>query len=471
MKRLFIAACLIALTLPSLSANDQRARVLLQAAEAKAKVEGDLPAAIKLYKDAEQEAGPNRALVAQALVKMADAYRALGDRESQKIYQRLVTEFSDQKEAVAIAQSRLEPRPNTSSAPTLKDVAELNASGNVTADGRYATFVNWETGNIAVRDLATGTSRELTARKDFAVYSPAISRDGRLVAYRSSSCVEGQAETPAQSVLCVLSSAGEPNATAKAVLAGVDIREVQPMDWSPDASSIAVVVRRSDGTAQIGVVTVSDRSLKVLQSTDWRGSTRAFFSPDGRYIAFDVPVSDASDQLDVRVVAVDGSHGSTAVQDSSQNVMMGWTPDGRHVLFASDRTGSMGLWAQRVANGKPDGLPRLVHAGLGGALSLGVTKAGALYFGVQSGGVDVETMTVDFVAGETDLLLGTATIAICRNEPTARMVARWEVPCLRIPARCVRQWRAHHWHPRFVHRGRAGAAAKDDVHRAIGMGP
>ena len=421
MNRLLIAMCLMALTLTSLGASDQRARVLLQAAEAKVKLEGDLNGAIKIYREAEKEAGGNRALVAQALVKMAEAYRALGDRESQKIYQRLVAEFSDQKDAVAIARSRLEPKPNTIAGATLKDVANLNASGNVTADGRYATFVNWDTGNIAVRDLFTGATREITKRASYDVYDPAISRDGRFVAFQSfNHCVEQTFIPPVKGVLCVLPVEGEPTNAAKTVVDRTDLRNIRPLDWSPDGRSIAVTLHRLDGTSQIGIVRVADGSLTVLQTTDWRGATRIFFSPDGRYVAFDVPVDDSSDQLDIRVVAVDGSEGSTAIHDPSQNVVMGWTPDGRNVLFASDRGGSMSLWAQRVTNAKADGASRLVHPGLGGAWSLGLTRAGSLYFGVQRGDRDVEVLTLDLKAGKT-------------LAPPARPIARY-VGTNRTPA-------------------------------------
>ena len=110
--------------------------MLLQAAEAKAKVEGDLNAAIKLYKDAEKEAGSSRALVAQALVKMAEAYQKLGDAEAQKIDQRLVADFSDQKDAIVIARARLEPSSKPSErGTTLRDVPDLDASGNMTQMG------------------------------------------------------------------------------------------------------------------------------------------------------------------------------------------------------------------------------------------------------------------------------------------------------------------------------------------------
>lgn len=400
MKKLLVAVCLVALCQGALGANDQRARVLMQAAEAKAKVEGDLASAIKLYRDAEKEAGSNRALVAQALLKMAEAHQALGDGEAQKIYQRLVRDFADQAAIAELAATRLVPATNAAGAATLRNIEGFNASGNVTADGRLATYVNWATGNIAVHDLQKGTSRELTRREDYDVYDPVISRDGRFVAYQSfNACIERRPLVPSNGVLCVLPIEGEPRASAITVLERADVRGVIPMDWSPDGASIAAVIQREDGTAQVAIIGVADRRLTVLQSTDWRGSTRVFFSPDGRHLAFDVPVNDTSDQREIRVVAVDGSDGATAVPGSSQNIVMGWTPDGSHLLFASDRTGAMGLWARRVVKARPDGAPRLVHAGLGGALSLGVTRSASLYFGVESGGRDIEVVSLDATGG------------------------------------------------------------------------
>jgi dipeptidyl aminopeptidase/acylaminoacyl peptidase len=401
MNRILIAVCLMALTLPSLSANDQRARVLLQAAEAKAKLEGDLNGAIKIYRDAEKEAGANRALVAQALVKMAEAYQQLGDAAAQKIYRRVVSDFSDQKESAVIAQARLVPSPRTAAGATLRDVSDLNKSGNVSADGRFATYVNWETGNIGVRDLVSGTSRDVTARPDYVTYEPRLSRDGKFVAYVSYNGCVGRKFEAVRAVLCVIGVEGEPNTVARTIVDRAEISDITPADWAPDGRSIAVNLHRQDGTVQIGIVGVADGSVTVLQSTDWRGATRIFFSPDGRYVAFDVPVDDSSDHQDIRVVAVDGSNGSTVVHDPSQNVVMGWTADGRHLLFASDRSGAMSLWAQRVTNVRADGNARLVHPGLGGGLSLGLTRAGSLYFGVQSGDTDVEILTVDFTSGKS----------------------------------------------------------------------
>src|SRR5262245_21350904 len=83
------------------------ADVQMKAAQQKAEVQGDLKGAIEDYKTIVAVAGSNRALTAQALVRMAECYQKLGDAESRTIYVRLLREFGDQKDAVAVARAKL----------------------------------------------------------------------------------------------------------------------------------------------------------------------------------------------------------------------------------------------------------------------------------------------------------------------------------------------------------------------------
>src|SRR5580700_3113902 len=80
--------------------------VLLQRAIRKENVEGDLNGAIDLYKQVVAGAS-NRAVVAKALLGLGECYEKQGNREAQRVYERLVKEFSDQAEAAHEAQARL----------------------------------------------------------------------------------------------------------------------------------------------------------------------------------------------------------------------------------------------------------------------------------------------------------------------------------------------------------------------------
>ena len=54
----------------------------------------------------------NRAVAAQALVRMAECYQKLGDSESRKIYEQIVRDYTDQKDAVTVAKAHLGAAPS-----------------------------------------------------------------------------------------------------------------------------------------------------------------------------------------------------------------------------------------------------------------------------------------------------------------------------------------------------------------------
>src|ERR1043166_7608008 len=106
------AALLAAVTLNAAPKNDT-AKVMFEAARKHEVVDGDLNAAIAQYRSIVSTCQDDRAVVADALIRMGDCYRKLGDTESRKIYEHVVKDFADQKDAVAVARARLgvEPGP------------------------------------------------------------------------------------------------------------------------------------------------------------------------------------------------------------------------------------------------------------------------------------------------------------------------------------------------------------------------
>ena len=336
-------------------------------------------------------------MAAKALVRMAECYQKLGNAEAQKMYERLVRDFADKPEG-AIARTRLRTTGSEASAGfILKALPRSDGlPGTVSPDGRHMAFTSWDDGNLYVRDLRTGTDRALTQTNDFNVGLSAISMDATLVAYQS--YAEGCDGKGKHGALCIVSRAG--NTPPKTIVESEEIREIAPMAWSPDGRTIAVSLRREDRTAQIGLVTMADGSVRVLQTVDWRGPNRIFFSPDGRDLVFDLPASDNSEDRFITMVAVDGSRAATVVEHPSRNIAMGFTPDGSQLLFASDRGGTMGLWEQPLDARRPKGAPRLLRSDLGGFWSLGVTKEGSLYYGIRKHDRDVSVMTMDLQAGK-----------------------------------------------------------------------
>jgi Tol biopolymer transport system component len=89
-----------------------------------------------------------------------------------------------------------------------------------------------------------------------------------------------------------------------------------------------------------------------------------------------------------------------AVAHPSNDIVIGWTPDGAHLLFASDRGGAMGLWGQAFRDRKPQGSPQLVKPDIGNVTPLGITRSGALYLGVSAINQDVGLASIDLTTGK-----------------------------------------------------------------------
>jgi Tol biopolymer transport system component len=379
------------------------AQARLRAAADAAAVEGDLRKAITQYQSVVDAYPADRSSVATALVGMAEAHQKLGNAEAEKLYERLVRDYSDQAEAVAIARARLGER--TAARPVAGDRAVLtgpNVSGygTVTPDGRFMTYVDFETSQVMLRDLRNGTDRALTSgtrawiARD-ANELTAISRDGRQVAFEWATPNSGEIELR----LANLEGTGVPESRRLLAFKLDEARAISVFDWSPDGKWLVVSIQRIDLVGQLSLVSVQDGSYRVLKSIGWTGPHRAFFSPDGRSLAYSVPADDTLDESRVFVMAVDGSRERVVVDHPSRNIIMGWSPDGGSVLFSSNRGGSAGLWMVPVTDGQSVRTATLLKYNIGSSWSLGVTSSGALFTWKQTIARDLQVAPVDMDLG------------------------------------------------------------------------
>jgi Tol biopolymer transport system component len=379
------------------------AEVELKAAQQKADVEGDLNGAIKQYSAIIAKHKNDRAVTATALVHMAECYQKMGDAESRKIYEQVVREYADQKEAVTLARARL-----GGASPANREIAtrrvwtgpKVDTLGSVSRDGRYLSFADWETGDLAIRELATGTDRRLSNKgtwNDSPEYAEesVMSPDGKQVA-----CSWQHGTKRLHYDLRIASVTGKNPATLRTLYENEDFEWLGPYDWSPDGKWIAVLIDRKDRNTQIGLISTNDGSLRVLKSFGWGGPGKPLFSPDSKYLAFDLTSGPNADDRDVLILAVDGSREIPAVTGPANDEVLGWTPDGQHLLFASDRSGSRGMWALPIRDGNPQGSPELIKSDIGLGQPMGVTQSGSMYFGVQTDGPDVYVAGLDFRSGQ-----------------------------------------------------------------------
>ncbi len=374
--------------------KDDQAEVLMQAANHKQLVEGKLEEAIQIYKRIAQEYASNRALAAKALVQMGQCYEKLGKTEARRAYERVLREYADQNEAAAQARTRLAALSGNgasrSSEMAVRRVwagPDVDVMGSLSPDGRYLSCVDGTTGDLALRDLTTGKMRRLTNEGSRPyVKASAISRDGKEVAYNW----PNKDGYPDLRVVRV-------DGSAPRVLYNVKGAWASPHDWSPDGKYILTRLYKEPSTFQIAVISIVDGSLRVLKTLEWV-PTKIKFSPDGRYIAYDLQQQDSGTR-DIFLLAADGSREIRLIEHPADDQLLGWTPDGNHILFASDRSGTMSAWMIRVTDGKPQGSPELVKPDIGQIIPIGFTPAGSFYYGLAIGTGDVYTAELDLATG------------------------------------------------------------------------
>ena len=147
------------------------------------------------------------------------------------------------------------------------------------------------------------------------------------------------------------------------------------------------------------LVSVADSSVRVLRTHS--EPSRMTFSPDGQWIVYDFAPEEESPERDIYLLPTDGSGGFPLVEHPANDIVLGWAPDGKSVLFASDRADTYGAWVIQVVDGQPRGAPELVKPDIAPVAVhwLGLTRDGSYYDSQSARVSDVYTATLDPATG------------------------------------------------------------------------
>ena len=268
----------------------------------------------------------------------------------------------------------------------------------VSPDGRSIVYVDYDqAGDLFLHDLATGADRRLTeATGDEHVMDDgaAISNDGTRLAYGWSHDDFDE--------LRVVDLRGSGTPVPRRLLADKGIGYMGPLGWTPDGQWIAALVDRS-GTNQIALISTTDASVRVIKSSNIQifNIGWGFVSPDGRYIAID-GTGRGTQGRDIFVLDLKSQEETHVVASPGNDRLLGWSGDGTRLLFASNRTGTIGLFVQSLSAGRPVGEPTLTRADVGQFVPVGLTGGGTLHFSLNYRATsDVAIGTFDFSTGAT----------------------------------------------------------------------
>lgn len=393
-------AAILALALSGTA--QQSAEQLFKTGLYEEEVGGDLQKAIGIYQDLLKRFPASREVAAKAQLHIGLCYEKLGTTEAAKAFQKVVDNYPEQSDAVREARRKLALLLNARAviekgAPEFKlrqvwAGAGADTEGSVTLDGRYLSFVDWETGDLAVRDLASGTNRRLTNKgtweqsPEFAMLSK-WSPDSRRIVY----------QWYGKDDILELRVHDAKDGSVRTIQRNKSAYDwSQACDWAPDGRRVLTVVYL-DTTAtkgretKLAFISVEDGSMESLKGHFETLAASATLpkgfaiSPDGSCIAYDAPPSDEeAGKHDIYLISLKDGTEKRFVEHPVNDEVVAWTPDGKGLLFTSDRMGTTDLWLQTVSEGTAQTPPRLIKSGIGVIGAIGMTSRGDLYYG--SGG-------------------------------------------------------------------------------------
>jgi Tol biopolymer transport system component len=388
--RLLVLAA-VALGALAATQGQDRPDLQLKAAVYKETVEGDLNGAIALYKQIVSNAAAPRQAVAAALLGLGGCYERLGDaqaREARKAYERLVADYSDQSQQAAEARARLaslKAAPGgTSSLPALRLAFRLSDStaitqASVSPDGRRLAYVDWDTGNLAVRDLQSGQSHMVTSKArdwgydDSFAGSPVWAPDGKRLAYwwyrDDGYLYELRIADVSGKNIRVLNSQPESKGPG-----------LTPVGWFPDGTALLATVSSPGRATEIVRVASEGGVISSIRKLGSSWSNRVCLSPDGKYIAFDEVTDPDSLNMDVFVMPSSGGQAAPILTGPYDDRLLDWAPDGRRILVSSNRSGTYDAWLVQIGDGTAVGLPQLLRKELGLVAPIGFSPDGVFYF-------------------------------------------------------------------------------------------
>lgn len=161
----------------------------------------------------------------------------------------------------------------------------------------------------------------------------------------------------------------------------------QLQDWSPDGKYVSAMVFNKKRLFQSLLIPASAKPVKVLRKQQFKSLNLGFlqckmsFSDNGEFIAYDISRNNSWYERDIYIRPIGGGSEIPVVQNFADNLLIGWTPGSKGIVFSSNQSGKWDLYFLKILNGKPQGSPQMVVQDMGAPITvLDYTNDGSLYY-------------------------------------------------------------------------------------------
>lgn len=372
-KKIFILIAFMTIVLMVFGfQNSSEHKVLFEKAKFIMETKGDLKGAINLFEQIIKKYPDEREYAAKSQLYVGICYEKLGQKEAQKAYQRVITEFIDQPEVVAEARARLAALVSVSkdtglATPAVKsagvtfkkiDIDEIEKTHQaiLSPDGKKMLYIHVQEKkprySIRIMDLSSGKSKTLVEGINFGTFiifrwSP----DGKKIVYKNQknglSVIDSDGGTPE-----VLWSSPNQNTA------------IYPQDWSFDNHHIlAAIINEAEATLRFVTVLAKGGKPHTVVSSELKELEEfARFSSNGKYI---VGFKTIEGNSDIFIWPVEGGEEIRVTSHPAEDLVPFWSPDGKYIVFLSDRAKTKDLWAIPMKGPNPGGAPIRIRRNLG----------------------------------------------------------------------------------------------------------
>ena len=408
MKKLLLMIAILTLLVFSFgSLAQQNGYDVFQKALAKERAEGNLEEAIALYQKVIKET-KDEALAAKAQFRIGVCYEKLGQEKAklaQEAFQKVVDNYPGQFEIVRLAREKLSSILKAESVEEKEEkefalrkigIGHEWGQGEISPDGRYISYIDWDTGDLAIQDLSTGEKQYITHKGSWEksramANNSRWSPDGKHIVY------DWWGDKDSEPNFACIRIASPDGSKTRTILKVSPEQEVSFTDgWSPDGKFILTSIHKSSLLGQLVLISVDDGSARILKSFDGENKwLNGDFSPDGDYIIFERRQEDSSINSDLYLFSIEDGKETSLITHPAHDRLLGCAYDGKSILFASDRRGTQDVWLIQLEAGKIQGSPRLIKEGLRDIEPLGFTTDGSFYYVLPRSKKDIYVSSFD----------------------------------------------------------------------------